>query len=100
VLRRDHLRVSTSAAIEAVTLLGNADGGDFEQEFVLVFGHDGSRLRSCEAFDLDQLDAALAHSEALSREPAAAACIENAVTRAEHAIQRAWNARDWDAFAA
>jgi ketosteroid isomerase-like protein len=99
-LRRDHLRLSASAAFEIVTLLGDLDGGAFEQEFVLVFAHDGSRLRSCEAFDLEELDAALAHSEALSREPAAVAQIETAVTRAEAALKRAWEARDWEAIGA
>jgi len=101
VMRRDHLlRLSAGAAVEVATLQGNVDGGDFEQQIVLVATHDGSRLGSFEAFDLDQLDVALARYDELAAGPPTATRIENAATRAVAQAQEAWKARDWKRFAA
>ena len=100
-VRRDHLpRLCGRALVEVVTLHGTVDGGDFEQQFILVIGYDGHHLRTSEAFDLDQLDAALARYEELSTESPTAARIENAATRAVAHGQDAWEARDWERFAA
>ena len=100
-MRRDHLpRLSTRAAVEVATLHGSLDGGDFEQQIVLVVTHDRSRLRAFEAFDLDQLDAALACYEELAGGQPTGARIANAATRALAHGQDAWEAHDWGRFAA
>ena len=71
-LRFDHLlRISPTAAVGVVTWFGTVGGGDFENSFVIVYTHDGSRFHTLELFDLDDLDAALARYEELR--PAAVA---------------------------
>jgi class 3 adenylate cyclase len=79
-----------------------ASGGKFERQFIhlCVFGSDGLMTR-LEYFETDHDAEALARFDALTAEPAARAVrIENAATRAEAALQRAWDARDWEPFAA
>ena len=79
-----------------------AGGGAYERQFLrlFVFGADGLLMRS-EFFDLDREAEALARFDALTVvAPMPHAHIENAVTRVEPAFQRAWEARDWKAFAA
>jgi class 3 adenylate cyclase/tetratricopeptide (TPR) repeat protein/ketosteroid isomerase-like protein len=98
-LRLDHLRLSSSAAIGESTWYGTLAGGAFEVPVVFVFPHDGRRFRSWELFDPDQLDAARARFEQLSRGPGAAR-IENAATRADRLLERAWAARDWEGYCA
>jgi hypothetical protein len=69
-IRTDHvLRISPRAALLANTWFGTLDGGEFETPFLYVMLHDGQRMRASDSFDLDQLDAALARYEELSREP-------------------------------
>jgi tetratricopeptide (TPR) repeat protein len=97
-LRLDHLRISDGAAIADSTLIGTRDGGNFEISYVAVFRHDGRRVREMETFESDQLADALARYEMLSSVLAPSARIENAATRSEDSIRRAWQARDWEAL--
>jgi hypothetical protein len=71
-LRLDHLlRISPTAAVGVVTWFGTVGGGDFEDSFVVVYTHDGSRFHTLELFDLDDLDTALARFDELRPEAGA-----------------------------
>jgi hypothetical protein len=102
-LRGDHtLAINQRGMLSVGGWVGSREGGPFEITMVSVtlLGPEG-RIRRIHSYDLDQLDAARACFEELTAEPRALARrFENAVTRAEDALQRAWEARDWEAFAA
>ncbi|MDX2170978.1 MAG: nuclear transport factor 2 family protein, partial [Deltaproteobacteria bacterium] len=98
-LRIDHLsQLSGRAALGVATWYGTlAGGGAFEDSFAVVCAHDGTRFHRLELFDLDQLDAARARYETLTRPDAAVArpYLDNAVTRASERLGAAIAARDW-----
>src|SRR5262249_16681272 len=96
--RLDPLPPPPRSVIADVTIGGTREGGDFELTSVAVFQHDGRRVHVMEAFDTDQLDTAFARYEELSREPATPPRIENAATRSEDAVGRAWEGREWEAL--
>jgi hypothetical protein len=99
-VRLDHVpRLSPKACVFAITAQGTIGGGAFERSVLIVNVHDGHRPRSLEEFDPDQLDAALARFEELSRE-ARAPRIENAATRANEELLRRQLARDWEGVVA
>jgi class 3 adenylate cyclase/ketosteroid isomerase-like protein len=93
-------------ALFRIRISGQApDSGLNEVEHLQLMELDASgRHSAIVAFDLGDLAAAHAELdarfEALSQETPAASHIENAATRAEDAVQRAWNSRDWEAFKA
>ena len=101
--RGDHvLAINHRGIFNVGGWVGSREGGPFEIRMlsVTLLDPDG-RIRRIHTYDLDQLEAARACFEELSAEPQAPARrFENAVTRAEEALQRAWEARDWEAFAA
>ncbi|MEO6028156.1 MAG: nuclear transport factor 2 family protein [Candidatus Binatia bacterium] len=109
--RFDHVRVSMHAVLMHGAQVGTRDGGAFESPFVTVNGYDDSGLiRSMDIYDVEQLDQAWARFAALSA-PAAVACSSSAATpstprfanAATAALERglaAWEARDWERFAA
>jgi class 3 adenylate cyclase/tetratricopeptide (TPR) repeat protein len=81
-IRIDHLpHISAAAGVAATTWYGTRDGGEFESSYCVVFIHDGRRVHALEAFDPDQLDAALARYEELVGERVTPP-IANAATRA------------------
>jgi ketosteroid isomerase-like protein len=95
--RVEHIpRLSATAGMLVLCNHGTVGGGSFETRMALVFTHDGRRPHAVEEYDLEQLDAAFARYEELSREAHTPPRIENAATRAMDAFVRSWNARDWD----
>ena len=95
-LRFDHqLRLSARAGVIVTTWYGTLDGGDFEDPFIVVYGHDGTFAHSVEIFDVDQLDRALARYEELSSALPRPPRITNAATRAIDRMDEAWAAHDW-----
>ncbi len=79
-----------------------AGGGAYEREFLALhrFGADGLVTR-IEYFDADRCEAdALARFDAMTAEPLPSAGITNAATRSWDRHREAWEARDWDRFAA
>jgi len=88
-----------------------ASGGAYEIEFlqILIFAGDGL-VERVELFEASDVAAAFARFDSLLAQtrtgrsglPSGGAPprIENAATRADDAIQRAWEARDWPAFSA
>jgi hypothetical protein len=81
-----------------MTWYGTVGGGDFEDQFVRVFDHDGRRAHHIEIFDVDQLDAALARHAELEKSHGAR--FANAASRLLEQGCAAWDARDWERFAA
>ena len=92
--RWDHLRISPTAVLRAVIWTGTRDGGAFEIPFVMVDAHDGARLLSQDGYDPDQLDAAFARFDELSREAASGPRFENVATRWMGRYQAEKNAGD------
>jgi hypothetical protein len=101
-IRTDHVpRIGPKAALTALTWYGTVEGGEFEDPFLVVTGHDGRYFHSAEIFDLEQFDAAVARYETLiTAEHAPTFRFENAATRMIDRVRAAWNSRDWDRFAA
>jgi tetratricopeptide (TPR) repeat protein len=93
-VRADHLLISRTAGLVVSTGRGTFGGSAFERPLVTVFAHDGSRSRSLEEFDLEQLAAARARFEELSAESPAPS-FANAASRTMDRFARAWRARDW-----
>jgi ketosteroid isomerase-like protein/tetratricopeptide (TPR) repeat protein len=102
--RTEHvLRLSPTLGVFVLAVRGTMGGGDFEISLVNVLGHDGSRPRTLETFDPDQLDAALARYEALSRpqlRPVPRRVRPNAATATAARVDAAIAARDVDGFLA
>ncbi|HJQ85102.1 MAG TPA: hypothetical protein VKA21_13545 [Candidatus Binatia bacterium] len=101
-MRLDHiLRISPAAELLVGRLFGTvAGGGDFETAVVNVIAHDGTRPHAIEAYDLDQLDVALARYDELTATATGPTRIENAATRSKDRFLASWHARDWDGVAA
>src|SRR6185436_14640652 len=100
-LRADHvLAIDRRRALTVVRWVGTRDGGAFEIPMVSVgaLTADG-RIRRCDVYGLDQLDAARARYDAFAIE-AGVPRIENAATRSKDRFLAAWHGRDWDGVAA
>ncbi len=96
--RRSHMALADRAALIVTSWLGRESEGAFEIPYVLVHeaGPDGRIVRE-DAYDPEQIDAARARFAELAAPPR---LFENAATRAEDRLARAWNARDWEAVVA
>jgi hypothetical protein len=104
-LRIDHvLALSERAALYAPTWIGTREGGAFEEPSVIVAEVDEQgRFRRFDQFDLAQLDEArawYAAAEQRSRRATAREPEGNAATAAMDAVERAFEARDWDGLRA
>ena len=79
-MRIDHvMRIGPKAAADVMTWYGTLGGGEFEDQFVRVYDHDGRQGHHVEIYDVDQLDTALArYHELETREDASFA---NAASR-------------------
>ena len=100
--RFDHvLALSRRAVLVVVRWTGSEADGAFEIPTLCVTAIDpAGRVALWHFYDLDQLKAARARYEELSREPAVPARIENAATRSEDAARRAWEGRELEAVRA
>ncbi|MFI5508308.1 BTAD domain-containing putative transcriptional regulator [Mycobacterium sp. NPDC051804] len=72
------------------------DGFAAEWRVVNLYGVTGDRISRCEIFDEDELDAALARFDELSRPSPA---LENSASRVATRFRASFAARDWDAMA-
>ncbi|WP_374024430.1 BTAD domain-containing putative transcriptional regulator [Mycobacterium sp. HNNTM2301] len=72
------------------------EGFEAESRGVSILTVDGELVSRCELFDEEDLDAALARFEELSR---AATQLENTASRVDKRFQGCFAARDWDAMA-
>jgi class 3 adenylate cyclase len=100
-LRLDHVRTSERGLFWVAGWLGTREGGPFQAPWISVSEHDGlGRVRRFDQYDLDQLDAALARYEDLSRAPSTPPRVENEATRALQRWVDASNAYDWERFVA
>ena len=107
ILRFNHvLAMSDHAALTIGTWMGTRDGGRFELGAVSVptFGPDGLIPQS-HLYDVEDLDAARARYETLAASADGAheapqSPLANAATHAVERAMTAWEARDWERFAA
>jgi class 3 adenylate cyclase/ketosteroid isomerase-like protein len=80
--------------------VGTREGGPFEIQFAVVIVHDpDGRIREYHTYDLDQLEDARARYTELAAAPRTP-WVANAATRAMQRSVAAWEARDWEGFAA
>ncbi|MGV0796152.1 BTAD domain-containing putative transcriptional regulator [Mycolicibacterium elephantis] len=95
-IKRVH-RLTEDAAVLTHTAQGTTtEGFDAEWQVIIVVTIDGQLIDRCELFDADDLDAALARFDELSRP---APRLENAACRVGDRLLAAYAARDWAAVA-
>ncbi len=93
-VRADHVSISPAAGLVVTTGRGTFGGSAFERPLVTVFTHDGTRSRSLEEFDFEQLDLALARFEELNAESLEDR-FANVASRTMERFARRWRDRDW-----
>jgi hypothetical protein len=94
--RVDHFAVRGRVFLTQVAQVGTHEGGPFESPFLYTGAVDESgRLTGYSVYDVEEIEAARARFDALAAEAPAEPPFANAAYRANQAIIRASNARDW-----
>jgi hypothetical protein len=104
-IRRDHVRMCDRGCMVQLLQQGTRDGGAFERAFTYVAElDDAGRYRRYDVYDTDRFDEAKARFDEIAANAATAATpaprFPNAATRAMDRGHDAFEARDWNAFAA
>ena len=99
--RVDHFLCRGYAYLTQVAQVGTRDGGPFENPFLLTGTTDAEgHPLEMSVYDCAQLDDAFARFDEIAGGETASAPFDNAATRINDRMCRAWATGDWDALAA